>query len=319
MNISALIASYCTDPACSYSTLRHKTRLHYDSLCRRIDADMGALDISEITTRGLLLTYKQWEARGVSMAHATVGILRMLMGYGATVLEDNACLMVSGRLRHLRFKQGKPRVQFLTAEQVVAVRRTAHAMGLDSIALAQAIQFEGILRQKDVVGEWMPVTEDCRNYLVVGEQKWWRGIRYEEISTDLVLTHITSKRQKEVVIDLKDCPMIMEELQDRFGLMSEMPRRGPVIISEATGLPYTDHSFRRLWRMIARKAGIPDSVRNMDTRSGAITEALQSGASLDAVRKAATHSDASMTQRYSRNEVADRVAVQRLRTAGRVA
>jgi hypothetical protein len=36
-----------------------------------------------------------------------------------------------------------------------------------------------------------------------------------------------------------------------------------------------------------------------------------------AMRKAATHSDASMTQRYSRNEVEDRAVVQRLRNERR--
>jgi hypothetical protein len=40
----------------------------------------------------------------------------------------------------------------------------------------------------------------------------------------------------------------------------------------------------------------------MDTRAGAITEALEAGAPMDAVRKSATHSNSSMTQRYSRGD-----------------
>ena len=86
MNISALIASYSTDPACSYSTLRHKTRKHYDSLCRRIDADMGPLDISEITTRGLLLTYKEWAAPSPGSAE------RLILEHGPDEDADNRAL-----------------------------------------------------------------------------------------------------------------------------------------------------------------------------------------------------------------------------------
>jgi hypothetical protein len=320
MRVSDLIRSYRTDPASSHHGNRRLTRQHSDCLCRIIEADLGAREVADIRTRDITLTYQAWQQRGVPMAHALIGKLRTLMNFGATMIEDDDCARVAVRLRGMRFKQGKPRQQFITHEQVLAIRRTAHAMGLDSIALAQSFQFECIFRQRDVVGEWMPVGEpNVRNYFVVGDMKWWRGIRYEEINTDLILRHVTSKRQKEVVIDLKDCPMVMEELYRQFGLMSDLPRRGPIIVSEATELPYTAHAFRRLWRMVARKAGLPDAVYNMDTRSGAITEALQSGASLDAVRKAATHSDVKMTVRYSRNETADRSEVQRLRAAGRAA
>ena len=318
MNLASLIISYRTDRASAYHAKRVLSRQHTDCLCRVIDADLGAREIADIRTRDILLAYQAWQARGVSMSHALIGQLRTIMGYGTTLLEDDACARVSARLHGMRFKQGKPRQQFLTCEQVVAIRRMAHAMGLDSIALAQAFQWECIFRQRDVVGEWVPIAEpNVRNYLVVGEQKWWRGIRYEEISTDLILRHVTSKRQKEVSVSLAECPMVVDELLAKFTLMSELPRRGPIIISEATGLPYTAHSFRRLWRMVARKAGVPDEIFNMDSRSGAITEALQSGASLDAVRKAATHSDVSMTTRYSRNETEERSTVQRLRAERR--
>lgn len=186
-------------------------------------------------------------------------------------------------------------------------------MDLDSIALAQAFQFECTMRQKDIIGEWVPKDEPGRNYLVVNEWKWFRGLRYEEISTDLILRHVTSKRQKELVINLSHAPMVMEEFYDLYGLMTEMPRRGPVIICERTGLPWHAASFRRQWRALARECGIPDRVFNMDTRAGAITEGLASGAPLQSVKKAATHSDSSMTQKYDRNdhEETDNVVIKR--------
>ena len=81
-----------------------------------------------------------------------------------------------------------------------------------------------------------------------------------------------------------------------------MPAKGPIIDSELTGRPWAAPEFRRQWRKIARACGIPDAVFNMDSRAGAITEALEAGLPLDHVRKAATHSDVSTTQRYSRGD-----------------
>jgi hypothetical protein len=244
-------------------------------------------------------------------------MLRILVGYGSTILEDDDCAKIAVRLHGLRFPMSKPRKSILTAAHVVAIRRVAHAMGLESIALAQALQFEATMRQKDIIGEWVPASEPGRQYLVAGDLVWGRGLLFEEINTDLILRHVTSKRQKEVTVDLKLAPMVIEELQHRFVLMSELPQRGPVIVSEETGLPYHAHKFRMIWREVARKAGVPDDVRNMDTRAGAITEALQAGASLDSVRKAATHSDISMTQRYSRDDDVDTGNVMRLRADAR--
>ena len=41
----------------------------------------------------------------------------------------------------------------------MAIVEKAHEMRRDSIALAQAIQFETGLSQKDVIGEWVPESE----------------------------------------------------------------------------------------------------------------------------------------------------------------
>jgi site-specific recombinase XerD len=128
--------------------------------------------------------------------------------------------------------------------------------------------------------------------------KWLRGLRWEEIDDNLILRHVTSKRGKEIEIDLHNAPLVMAELE-RLGTR---PASGPVIIHANVGVPYKAMTFRYLWRKLATEAGIPKTVRNMDTRAGAITEALQAGANLEDVRKAATHSDTSMTVRYSRGD-----------------
>jgi hypothetical protein len=82
-------------------------------------------------------------------------------------------------------------------------------------------------------------------------------------------------------------------------------------------LPWRNPEYRRLWRKLANDCGVPKSVRNMDSRAGAISEATDAGAELEHVRHAATHSDIAMTQRYSRGSQ-DKVAkVMKLRAEQR--
>ena len=58
-------------------------------------------------------------------------------------------------------------------------------------------------------------------------------------------------------------------------------RVGPIVINERTGRPYTPEQCRYNFRLIARKAGIPDTLWNMDARAGAVTEAYEAGATTE--------------------------------------
>ncbi len=311
--IATLIDCYLTDRVSSFQKLRYRTRENYLCLCRRIDKEHGADQLRNIRARHILAWHQDWIASGhVSMAHSLMGMLRMLVGFGLTILEDRECERLAGVLSNLRFPMARPRIAILTADHVLAIRAEAHRRGLHSMALAQAIQFECMLRQKDVVGEFVPLNEPGVSEVISGNDKWLRGIRWEEIDDDLILRHTTSKRNKDVEIDLKLAPMVMEELE-------RIPNRekGPVIVYEITGLPYVTHQFRRLWREIATAARVPKSIRNMDSRAGAITEATQSGADLEHIRHAATHGDISMTQRYARGAAEKTAIVMRMRVEGR--
>jgi hypothetical protein len=72
------------------------------------------------------------------------------------------------------------------------------------------------------------------------------------------------------------------------------------VICDTNGLPWTDNEYRRKWRKVANACGIPKNVWNMDSRSGAISEAIAAGVPLEFVRHAATHSDIAQTQEYDR-------------------
>lgn len=315
-NLTNLIQAYKTDPYSTYHKGVFVTRQNADGLLRRMDREHGHELIANIGPRTVIAWHHEWlgpDETHVTMAHSLIGCLRRVVRYGSTMLQMQECGPLKETLSGLRFPNSKPRTVAITAEQVIVVREMAHKMGFHSVALGQAFQFCCIFRQKDVIGEYVPLTEKVQGLLVAGDQKWLRGIHWGEVSPDLILKHVTSKRQKLVIIDLKLAPMILQE----FKLLKDeqVLRGGPIIICEATGLPYTNVRYRRTWRTIARAAGIPDNVRNMDSRAGGITESFQLGASGSQVRKSATHSQQSQTDAYNRGDTEDIAAVMRLRAA----
>lgn len=313
-SVAALVDAFKTDPDSPFHEKRFSTREHYDTLARILRDELGDRLLSDLNGRDLLHWHRKRHAAGkVTMAHSMVGMFRMLIGYGVALQGDEECIRLKGILSSMRFPMGKPRNERLTAEQAQALIAKAHEERQHSIALAQAFQFECMFRQKDVIGEWVPAAEPGETEISEGSMKWLRGLRWEEIDENLVLTHVTSKRGKPVTVDLKLAPMVMAELRR----LDIIPKRGPIIVNEDQGRPYRAQWFRTCWRDLATKAGIPKSVRNMDTRAGAISEATDAEAPLEHIRHAATHSDIAMTQRYSRGSENKIAEVQRLRVEHR--
>jgi hypothetical protein len=312
--LAHLIACYRTDKDSDFQSVRYSTRQNYDRNLRRLDREMGGAKLADLTLRDVLRSYERWTEGGkVAMGHQLVVLLRTLMGFGTTLLEDPQCARLRGLLAK-RFEMPKAREVHLTSDQVRAIIDRAHYIGMHSIGMAQAFQFDFMLRQKDVLGEWVPDTEPGDSDVTMihkrqGHLKWLRGLRWSEIDDNLILRHITSKRQKLIEVDLKLAPLVMFELQ-RLG---ERPTTGPIIRFEVTGRPYHAHQFRREWRMIADAVGVPKAIKNMDSRAGAITEATDSGVDLEHIRQAATHSDISTTLRYSRNAAKKTANVQQAR------
>lgn len=294
------IDAYQTDPLSSFHKQRFHVRQNHAGMLRRIRDQHGATPIGDITGRTLIEWHAGWlGADKVAMAHSMIGQMRTVFSFGFTHLAEPNCERISQILHRLKFPMAGARTERITADQADAVRTWAHIVGWHSIALAQAIQFELMLRQKDVIGEWVPLIEPGDSDEVWNDQKWLRGLRWSEISDDLILRHVTSKRQKPVEVDLNLSPMVMEELS----FLDEIPAGDePVIVNEATGMPWTASEYRRKWRIVARYAGVPDNVFNMDSRSGAISEAFEAGVTPERIQKTATHSDIRMTGRYNRGD-----------------
>jgi hypothetical protein len=91
-----------------------------------------------------------------------------------------------------------------------------------------------------------------------------------QIDADLILRSVSGGRSE---IDLKRFPMVMEEIARH----QPLPPGGPVLVCEASGLPWTAYEFRRQWRKVADAAGIPRSIKNMDSRASRSRSIIPSG------------------------------------------
>jgi hypothetical protein len=268
--IKSLVEDYRVHADSPFQNIRFRTRENYNSLLRRIADDCGERKLSSLKAQDVQLLHERWTARGAAIAYSLVSMLRMLFGFGATVLQDAECERLSVVMAKIEFKVERGRSERLTAEQATAIRAMAHKVGRPSIALAQAFQFEcPALRQKDVIGEWVPLAEQGSSEIIHDGRKWIRGLRWNQIDENLILRHVTSFGAKNVEVDLTQAPMVMQELM----MLGERPKGSePIIICEYSGRPWTAYEFRRWWRKVADACRIPKEVKNMDSRPGATND-----------------------------------------------
>lgn len=323
--LGQLIEVYKTDRVSTYHKLRYHTRMNQTAILRRLVTAKGNVELSAIKRRDLVEWHQDWSAGDkLSMAQAFVAALRTVFGFGASMLELEQCERIAMVLHRMKFPHAPSRIVHLSADQAAAICTAAREhFGWYSLALAQAFQFECMFRQKDVLGEYVPISEPGDSDVVWEGQKWLRGLRWEEIDQNWILTHKTSKKQKDIKWNLAHAPMVMTELAVMVELPVEQldrsmfPVRGPIVCNDVTGMPWSANEYRRKWRKVANHCKIPKEVRNMDSRAGAITEATEAGADIEHVKHAATHSDISQTQRYSRGAEDKIAGVQKKRNEHR--
>jgi hypothetical protein len=295
MNVIDLAAAYRTDPDSPFGNLRYVTREGYERLLARLTKDLGARELSTLGARDFLHAHAEWIVGDkVTMAHRLMTMLRIIVGFGATVLEDKECQRLRDVLSGLRFKNPKSRTAKLTQDQGEDVRDFATFHLYYAVALAQAFQQDCALGQKDVIGEWVPLDDPEPSTVICGNEKWVRGLMREEVNADMILTHQTSKRGQVLTFDLKNCPAVDEE-------WFSAPPSGPLIIDPETRLPYEGWKFRRIWRRMADAASVPKNVWNMDSRAGSITHMIAGGAAVEDVRKLAGHERQETTRRNCRD------------------
>jgi hypothetical protein len=256
-----LLDLYQSDPRSPFHNLKYATKKNYQSLLKRVDTDCGDKYLSDLQASDIKQFHEKWREGGrEAIAHALVTMLRMNFGFGSTVLNDPECQRLSAIMHNLRFAVLRKRSKRLTTEQIVQIRTQANKWGLGSLALAQAIQHDCRLGQKEIIGEWVPISEPGEsNYPPHEGKKWLHGLWWNEVDRNWVLR--IGKRS----FLLRAAPMVSEELAIQYP--HGLPTEGPMIVSEATHRPWANHAFRRVWREIADACGLPPELKNMDTRS----------------------------------------------------
>jgi hypothetical protein len=330
--VMSLVRRYQVDPASPYRDLKWNTRRTYDQVLGIIERAFGQRALTALHIGDFRRWYdeaKKPKAAGgkerIRKAHGIISMFRRLFGYGITA-ELKECARLAAILDEARFKQPARRRVKLECHHAEAFIAEALRRGHVGLALGTALQFETTLRQKDCIGEWEPIG-DFRSEIpkeanlapfvsggiVLGGRRWVNGLTWSHISADLILRKETTKTGQEVAANLNLLPLVMD-------VLAHVPaerRVGPVIIDENEGRPYAEHAFAREWRIIARAAGVPDKVWNMDSRSGGLSEADDAGAELDHMRSQAGHSNTATTLRYVRGSIGKSETVAKLRQAHR--
>jgi hypothetical protein len=272
--LQQLIDQYRNDADSSFLKLQHQVRLRRERLLSRIGREHGGRELQDIRTRTLIAWHREWGSGGkLAMAKALVDVLRVLFRFGASILEDQECGRLSDALEEIRLQNSTSRSESITSEHACAVRAAAHEhFGWHCIALAQALQFELPLMQKDVIGEWVPLIEPGESDVVWIEQKWLRGLRWSEVDENMILVRSGKREKDDLVHDLRLSPMVMEEFGfiaglDHPGLLTRnmLPMTGPIVLNTISAYPYTTAEFRRKWRMVATQAGVPSGVKNRNS------------------------------------------------------
>jgi integrase len=324
--IRSVINLWQADPASPYHTLEASSRHPYNVYARMIVSTVGTRRVDALDGRDMRRWHAKWmepdEAGGkprLARARTAITILKTALTFAAGC-RKSGCKELRDILRDIDFPGPRSRREAPTAPEIVAARKAVHELGHPAAALAYALQFEGTMRQWDVIGKWVPLADKRPSPMIEGGKKWV-GPMWSQIDEHLILRYAPSKTQltsgAEVVLDLKALPMVMEELAE----VPEGGRRGPLIVNPRTGLPYRHEYFRVLWRKAAAKVGISATVWNRDTRAAGVTEARQAASPnepsniLDDVAKQAGHTTKRTTARvYDRDrlEAARRVAAARI-------
>ena len=312
--IESLIDIYASDENSPYQDLKYRTQINYDKDLAVLKRTVGERRVDKLTGDHFRQWYRKWSEPKppgspprIGRAHSLITRLRILFGYGQTKGYPN-CETLKNVLAEMRFKAPPPREVVITYQQVVAFIAKARELNEPELALAQALQFEGTLRQIDVIGEWLPDPERPSGF------RWANGLLWQHLR-DYVLIKKTTKTGQEAGIDFKLYPLALAELRR----VPPDKRVGPVIIDRLTEQPFKSSTYRRRWRAVARAAGIPDDVMSRDSHAGGVTEGSDAGADLEHLRHHASHKSTATTARYSRKTLTKTRAVARLRVAHREA
>jgi len=330
---------YQEDKRSDFHGVKHNTRQYYLKSLKLIEATVGKRLIRNLTVFDVKHWYNEWrkpaEPGGperIDRAHDAVTMFRTVLNFMAA-LRHKDCALLADELKKIRFEKGSAREEELTYKQASAFIRTAFELAERGVitrdralymAIGTAAQFEMILRQKDIIGEYLKTERDLDREtrraridpLRAGDD-WWLGyFTWERIpGWRWRMKTSKSKYRSAVEFDLQNYGLLFPLLE----LVPARDRHG-AIVKGPHGLPFRQDTYGGQWRKIARAAGIPDEVWNMDARAGGATEAEEANAAHADIQAAMTHEPGSVsTVRYIRRQSTKAAAVARARQAAREA
>jgi hypothetical protein len=291
-----LLQIYQTDPKSTYTKLKLSSRVPYDTYIRMMSVEIGGCRLDRTDGVEVIDWFNAWaappkkgEPRQLAKARMAIAVLKAALKFGILrrlpgCIEFRVVLdALKGELPSLQ-----PRKIIMTAAEITAARKAATELQHPRCALAYALQFEGAIRQWDVRGQWLPLSEKHPSAVIDGRHKWV-GPTWAHVDENLVLRWTPTKTEdttaKEIVIDLRACPMVMEELE----FIPLEIRKGPLIVNHETGLPYTKTRYGQIWAEAKKAAGISPKAWNRDIRKSGSTEARAAGAPIDDVKKVMGH------------------------------
>jgi hypothetical protein len=301
---------YQRHPHSPFHAVKHNTRRTYTDSLKIIEGTVGRRLIRNVTVLDVRHWYNQWRSpveeggpERIDRAHDAVAMFRTVIRFCAA-LRRPECKQLADELKLVKFERGGTRTEEMTSGYVGAFIKKALDMGQRGVipaerarcmAIGVAAQFELGVRQKDIIGDWGGA------YGV----KWTGYFTWENVpGWRWRMRTSKSKYRTAAEFDLSSYGLL-------FPLLEAVPlgeREGAIVKGEHS-LPVRERSYRNWFRQIARAAGIPDAVWNMDTRAGAATEAEEAGVALDAISAALTHSETRTTVRYIRRRNAKIAAV----------
>jgi hypothetical protein len=319
--VRSLLDVYEVHASSPFQTLKPGSLRPYRHYLKNLRGHIGALRLGDITGVDIMKWHGIWSENGKHLAAAAMAraVFEAALSFGI-MLRFDGCVELSTIFRETRKKLPAPkaRTAVLTADQVVKARVAAHADKRPSSALAYALAFETTLRLWDVVGQWVPMDYPAISDVVDADRnEKWLGVRWEDIDDQLRLSYTPTKTATRtgatINYPLRMAPMVLEELAH---VPAEM-RRGPIIVSEVTGLPHREQPFRDRWHKDRKAADIPSRIWARDLRASGISEGRASEVSIDDAQKVAGHTRRETTNIYDRAvvEATDRFAAARL--AGR--
>jgi hypothetical protein len=273
---NSLFDLYENDPESSYQKLKRSSRHPYSVYMRMMRVRIGKRLINDTDGRDLARWFVQWSTEDIvdgdkpriAKARMAIAVLRAATTFGIACRKPG-CVEFSAVIGACTFEGLKPRTVVISAEKITLARAAAHAIEHPGAALSYALQFEGMARQWDCIGEWVPLS-DPRPSAVLHNGRKWIGPTWNHVDANLILRFTPGKTQTtteaEVVIDLAACPMVMDEIAG----LPPAARTGPLIMDHARGIPYTKHRYGIAWKVSAKAAGIPATTWNRDTRKSGV-------------------------------------------------